>query len=103
MGIGTLIGGVLPLEELSRLTNLELISLGVNSFDERSLPSAMGNMSNLRGLDLSFCGLTGTLLPELGNLPLLSVLVFHSNGLTGTIPEEYAKLTKLIVNLPSLF
>jgi len=47
------------------------------------------------GLDLSFCGLTGTLLPELGNLPLLSVLVFHSNGLTGTIPEEYAKLTKL--------
>ncbi|MDE0396046.1 MAG: Ig-like domain-containing protein [Gammaproteobacteria bacterium] len=46
-------------------------------------------------LSLSNNGLTGTILPELGNLMSLRELTLSWNGLTGPIPREFGDLTSL--------
>ena len=54
------------------------------------------SIENTEFLDLSSCGLTGTIPPEIGNLENLKYLWLNDNQLTDTIPSEIGKLTNLL-------
>ena len=65
-----------------------------------TIPSEIGNLSNIQVLDLAQNGLTGTIPKELGNLKELTNLSLSLNSLTGAIPIELAGLNKLtLLNL----
>ncbi|XP_066381280.1 probable leucine-rich repeat receptor-like protein kinase At1g35710 [Miscanthus floridulus] len=77
----------------SALPLLTRIDLRYNNL----IPSELGNMGNLRVLEISENNFTGRIPPSLGNLTNsnLLVLAIHQSSLTGTIPEELGKLTNL--------
>ena len=60
-----------------------------------SIPTELGNLTNLEGLSISGNQLSGTVPPELGILTKLSVLYLHGNQLRGSIPPELGKLAQL--------
>ncbi|MFC1575920.1 Ig-like domain-containing protein, partial [Gemmatimonadota bacterium] len=60
-----------------------------------SIPSELGDLSNLTHLHLTSNQLTGSIPPELGNLSNLSSLHLHSNQLTGPIPPDLGSLANL--------
>ena len=60
-----------------------------------SIPPALGNLTNLRGLSLNYNQLTGSIPPALGNLTNLIVLDLSDNQLTGSIPPALENLTNL--------
>jgi len=70
------------------------ISLLFNNI-EGTLPSSLGNLENLKILELSFNKLQGNIPAELGNLSKLEVLAFNGNNLSGNIPAEIGKLKNL--------
>lgn len=47
-------------------------------------------------VDLGNANLTGTLVPQLGQLPNLQYLELYSNNISGRIPEELGNLTNLV-------
>ena len=97
--------GEIP-SELGRLTNLEVLNLGMNidtlAEPKRSktgfsgqIPPELGNLTNLRTLDLAENLLTGEIPQQLGNLVNLRFLALSKNRLTGAIPEELGNLVNL--------
>jgi len=78
---------------------LNLLGLNNNQLSG-SIPSELGSLISLTGLDLSNNTFTGTIPPELGNLSLLTGLGLSGNSLAGTIPVELGNLANLeILNL----
>ena len=59
------------------------------------LPPELGQLSELRTLDLRRNYLGGSIPPQLGQLPNLTVLNLASNQLTGVIPFELGNLSSL--------
>jgi hypothetical protein len=60
------------------------------------LPTGLGTLSTLKSLSLTFCGLTGPIPSELGNLGnSLDRLWLQQNLLTGRIPAELAGLSRI--------
>ena len=59
------------------------------------IPASLGNLTNLRYLELYSDGLSGEIPTELGNLANLQKLHLGSNELSGTIPVELGDLTNL--------
>jgi Leucine-rich repeat (LRR) protein/ribosomal protein L35AE/L33A len=92
------LGGTIP-TELGNLSDLTLLDLSTswNSLVKLTgtIPTELGSLSNLTELSLSSNELTGTIPTELGNLNNLTSLYLHSNQLTGTIPTELGNLSNL--------
>lgn len=83
---GVLLGGT-PL----RVTGLHLPRQGLGG----RLPAALGELSRLAAIDLSFNDLQGDIPPELGRLRRLRLVELRENRLTGPIPAELGKLARL--------
>ena len=60
-----------------------------------SLPVELGQLSDLRGLDLGSNGLSGSIPPGLGGLDRLALLNLGWNELDGGIPPELGRLSEL--------
>jgi Leucine-rich repeat (LRR) protein len=93
--ISNQLNGTLP-TQLGNLTNLEMLWLYSNQLSG-SIPSQIGNLTNLRDLRLGSNQLNGTLPPEMGNLDNLGVLSLYSNQLSGPIPAQFGNLSSLTV------
>jgi Leucine-rich repeat (LRR) protein len=61
-----------------------------------SIPPELGNLPALWGLELGGNQLTGSIPPELGNLTNLASLYLNNNQLTGSIPPELGNLPGLV-------
>ncbi|XP_064995376.1 receptor-like protein EIX2 [Musa acuminata AAA Group] len=89
------------------LANLKMVFSGClrNSMEELylggtqlsgSFPDWLGNIRNLKSLDLSFNSLYGSVPASIGNLSLLQHLSLYSNDLNGTISEGIGQLKSLV-------
>jgi len=87
------LNGTIP-TELGNLTNLQSLSLGANELNG-NIPTELGNLINLQSLNLNFNELSGNIPSELGNLTKLTSLSIFSNQLSGNIPPELGNLTNL--------
>jgi len=70
------------------------ISLLFNNL-EGTIPSSIGQLTNLEKLELSFNKLEGTLPTEIGNLKNLKILAFNGNNLSGKIPNSIGNISSL--------
>ena len=86
--------GTIP-SSIGNLSDLRLIYLQDNELTG-TIPSSIGNLSDLQSLFLFSNQLTGTIPPEIGNLSNLQYLELINNQLTGTIPPEIGNLSNLI-------
>ncbi|CAM9762095.1 unnamed protein product [Chrysoparadoxa australica] len=80
--------------KLGQLTNLRWLDLSGNELSG-SIPSELGQLSSLEELDLSWNQLSGCIPTELGELKQLTFFSISSNKLTGAIPNELSKLHHL--------
>ena len=85
--------GTIP-SELGNLSNLRDLSLNGNQLTG-GIPSELGNLANLQGLSLWGNQLTGVIPKELGSLANLQSLSLSENRLTGEIPLELGGLDNL--------
>ena len=91
------LSGTIP-TELGNLTNLERLDLEENQLSG-TIPTDLGNLTNLEQLWLHKNQLSGTIPTELGNLVLRQSLSLYRNSLSGTIPAELGNLTNLSTGL----
>ena len=92
LGYNNLNGSIPP--ELGNLINLKDLNLYYNKLSG-SIPPELGNLSNLLDIDLYSNQLSGSIPPELGNLSNLLYLELDSNQLSGSIPPELGNLSTL--------
>lgn len=87
--------GTIP-SALGDLSNLRFLDFSYN-WDQLtgSIPAALGNLSNLREVYLDNNQLTGSIPAELGNMSNLQVLWLYNNQLTGHLPAELGNLSYL--------
>ncbi len=85
--------GQIP-SELGNLTNLTGLNLGHNQLTGQ-IPFHLGNLGNLTGLFLSNNKLTGQIPSQLGGLKNLTALWLSDNELIGQIPSTFNQLTSL--------
>lgn len=83
---GVVVGG-----RPARVVGLNLTTAGLSG----SLPSELGDLSELRLLHLYGNDLTGEIPPELGRLSNLDTLDLGDNELSGPIPSEIGRLSSL--------
>ena len=76
-----------------RVTDLDLYNNNLTG----SIPTQLGNLSELEVLHLNHNKLTGSIPTEIGNLSNLTELWLQSNRLSGSIPTEIGNLSNLKV------
>ena len=87
------LSGSIP-SELGELTELEILNLSDNGLSG-PVPPELGKLTKLGALNLRSNQLSGEIPPELGNLNKLESLNLSSNQFGGKIPPELGKLTAL--------
>jgi hypothetical protein len=90
---GNQLSGAIP-AELGNLLNLRTLQVWDNQLNG-TIPPELGNLINLEWLDLWINQLSGSIPPELGNLASLEYLQLGYNQLSGTIPAELGNLSNL--------
>lgn len=93
-GIG--LKGAIPPNTLSRLSDLQILSLRSNGLNG-SFPSDLLQLTNLVGLHLQGNDFAGPLPSDLSAWKNLTVLDLSENGFDGSIPPSVANLTHLTV------
>uniref|UniRef100_K4A399 Uncharacterized protein n=1 Tax=Setaria italica TaxID=4555 RepID=K4A399_SETIT len=78
------------------LRAFKVIDLSNNSF-EGSIPSSIGRLASLHGLNMSHNNFTGEIPSQLGKLTRLESMDLSCNHLSGEIPQEFTSLTSLSV------
>ena len=87
------LNGPLP-AEIGQLSNLKILNLFGNKISS-SIPSTIGSLNSLEELVLDDNVLTGSIPSSIGSLSALHTLSLRSNFLTGTIPISLYNLTGL--------
>lgn len=85
--------GTLP-SSMGNFTNLSSLKLNIN-YLQGSIPPELGQLTNLQILNMGQNDFTGSIPEELGNLENLQELGLYSNQLTGNIPTEIGNLSNL--------
>ena len=80
--------------ELGNLVDLRSLNLGSNALTG-SIPTELGNLVNIERLQVGNNSLTGPIPTELGSLAALRSLSLGGNQLTGSIPGELGNLVNL--------
>lgn len=86
--------GTLP-STIGNLSELTFIDLRVNPNLTGSIPPELGLLSNLQKLFISGCGFTGSIPSEIGNISNLEDLNLGNPGVGGIIPPTFINLNKL--------
>ena len=71
--------------ELGNLTNLKVLEL-YDKWLSGEIPAELSNLTNLKVLEIYDNRLSGEIPPELGNLTRLDTLLLHENRLSGCVP-----------------
>ena len=87
------LNGTIP-SELGNLSNLTSLNLGNNSLSG-TIPSELGNLKNLTLFNLGGNSLSGSIPAELGNLVYLTNFNVRDNNLSGEIPNELGGIKNL--------
>ncbi|KAF8111008.1 hypothetical protein N665_0076s0014 [Sinapis alba] len=87
--------GFFPWKSLQNAKQLVVLSLGDNPFDATTFPEEVVSLTKLTWLYLSNCSITGEIPPKIGDLTELRSLEISDSYLTGVIPSEIVKLNKL--------
>jgi hypothetical protein len=87
------ISGTIP-ESIGSATSLDRLYLFSNALSG-PIPSSVGLLTKLLDLFLDDNILTGTIPEDIGSTTSLEILVLHSNALSGPIPSTVGLLTKL--------
>ncbi|CAL9751739.1 unnamed protein product, partial [Musa acuminata subsp. burmannicoides] len=91
------IAGSIP-TEIGNLSNLTVITMSPNLLDA-TIPAALGSLRRLIRIDLSENYLAGEIPATLGNLSQLTSLLLSSNELRGSIPPSLGKCPLDTLNL----
>ena len=78
-------------DKRGRVTHLVLINNRLSG----TIPTELGNLTNLVRVNLGWNNLSGGIPVELGTLPYLEMLKLHGNNLTGGIPSELGQVSGL--------
>ena len=82
--------------EIANLTELTVLNMAITRLDETEIPPELGNLSNLKNLQITDAFLVGEIPEELGQLSNLELLYLEDNFyLEGDIPSSLGNLTKL--------
>jgi len=81
--------------EVGQLRELKVFDLSNNGDLGGSIPSVLGELSNLETLNLKNTGLAGTIPEELGRLMNMNALNLDVNYLTGSIPREIFNIANM--------
>ncbi len=87
------LSGALP-KEIGQLANLRSLDLGRQKFSG-NIPAEIGQLAKLERLSLENNAFTGEIPATIGNLGRLWMLMLNDNQLTGAIPAEMTKMAKL--------
>jgi len=89
------LAGTIP-SDIGNLTDLQELELDRNQLNG-TIPTDIGNLTNLQELELDRNHLIGTIPTDIGNLTNLQVLELDRNQLNGAIPTEIGNLINLQV------
>ncbi|MBA0595618.1 receptor-like protein kinase 7 [Gossypium raimondii] len=92
---GSGFSGRFPWKSLENMNNLTVMSLGDNPFDRTPFPDQIVKLKKLNWLYLANCSIEGKIPPAIGDLTELKDLELQLNYLSGDIPSEIGKLRKL--------
>jgi Leucine-rich repeat (LRR) protein len=88
------LNGTIP-KSITTLRSLDTLNLAHNPLLSGSIPSEIGNLTNLTSLFLSKMNLSGSIPPSVQHLTSLSFFVLASNQLSGSIPVGIGRLVTL--------
>ncbi|XP_057416805.1 putative receptor-like protein kinase At3g47110 [Lotus japonicus] len=87
-------GGSLPSSVANFSSQLNQLYIGGNQITG-NIPSGLGNLNNLIGLDLEYNLLTGTIPSSFGKFQKMQSLTLNLNKLSGEIPSSIGNLSQL--------